>query len=84
MKVKQLIEKLNELVKENPAYADIEVRWYVDVKGHIHRGDCWPIQLYYNTVTKDVRCVLNAINDPPGYGMKLVSNYGKPKTEKNV
>lgn len=79
MTVQQLIDKLTELVKINPDNANIEIRWYDDVKGHLHRGDGRPIQLYQNTITKNVQCVLNAVYNPPGYGMKLIPNNGKTR-----
>lgn len=74
MKVKQLIEQLNKLIEENPANADLDVRWYDDALGHISYGDGWPIQLFRNTYTKQISCVLNAVHNPPAFGLVAISN----------
>lgn len=77
MKVKQLIQKLNSLVEENPSNSEIEVRWYDDEKGRINRGDGLPIQLFENIYTREIYCVLNAVHNPPGFGMKMIPNNHK-------
>lgn len=74
MKVKDLISRLNKLVEENPENADAEVRWYDGYSGRLCRGDGWPVQLFRNIYNKELSCVLNAVQYPPAYGMKAVSD----------
>ena len=74
MKVKELISQLNKLVEANPENAELEVRWYDDQAGRLCRGDGFPIRLFENVYTKEVRCILNALYDPPAFGMRPMSN----------
>ena len=74
MKVKQLIQKLNELVEANPENAELDVRWYDEALGHTSSGDGWPIQLFRNVYSKQIYCVLNATYNPPAFGLVAVSN----------
>ena len=73
MKVRDLISQLGKLVEANPENADIEVRWYDVEAGHVCRGDGWPVKLFANVYTGEIRCILNALYDPPAFGLKPVS-----------
>jgi len=74
MTVERLIEELNKLIERDPRNADIEVRWYDKTLGFLSHGDGWPIQLYQNSFTKKVFCVLNAIDNPPAFGLVAIAN----------
>ena len=74
MKVKQLIEELNKLIECNPLNADIDVKWYDSELKLLSYGDGWPIQLFRNTYTKQISCVLNAVHNPPAFGLVAISN----------
>ena len=84
VKVKQLIKNLNELVESNPSNADLEIKWYDDLDGHIAHGDGWPIQLFSNIYTKEIFCVLNAVHNPPAFGLVAISNKRKIEKDNTV
>lgn len=83
MKIIQLVEKLNKLMELNPSYADLEIKWYDDVLGHLSHGDGWPIQLFSNIYTKEKYCVLNSIHNPPAFGFAVLP-VKAPEQEKNA
>jgi len=74
MKVKQLIEELNKLIERDPRNADVDVKWYDSELKLLSYGDGWPIQLFQNSYTKKVYCVLNAMDNPPAFGLVAIAN----------
>lgn len=79
MKVKQLIKELNKLIERDSRNADIDVKWYDDTEGFLAHGDGWPIQLFQNIYSKQVYCVMNAVDSVPAFGMIAIANKRKDK-----
>lgn len=73
MTVKQLIAQLQKLVDTDPKNADLEVRWYTGAGGKLDGGDGWPVKLFKHIYTKSVYCVLNAVANPPAFGLRPFS-----------
>lgn len=67
MKIKELLQRLNEIVKANPANADIDIYWYDEFEGHVSHGDGKPIKLYYFVESKKAFCLMNAVDGNPHY-----------------
>ena len=77
MTVNQLIKNLTKLVERDPRNGDVEVKWYDSELQLMSYGDGWPIQLFQNTYTKKVYCVLNAMDNPPAFGLVAIANKRK-------
>lgn len=77
MIVQELINRLNEIVEANPENASAEVKWYDEFENHILNGEECPIRLFQNIYNGEIKCILNAVDNPPAYGLKAISDKGK-------
>ena len=84
MLVKDLINRLNQIVETNPNNNNLEIRWYDQFERHISKGEGCPIRLFQNIYNGNIYCVLNAVDNPPAYGLKAISDKGIPVINNSI